>query len=316
MRILITGSSGYLGSKVVSILHNSGHEIFGIDIKTPADPNVYKGFVKASVTDECAMQKIFEQASPDAAVHLAFVVNTPHDRKKEEQIDVVGTELFLAGCERHGVPKVVFMSSAAAYGAHPENKAPFTESSPIKGNASYGYSRLKEKTDRLAQKFMQGHPLCSFVILRPCLFIGPNTSNSFFEVLKFPIIPQIVDREGVRDIEFQFIHEDDMAQCLVSCIEKDVCGIFNVAADGTLKFSDIVHIVGKRRIAIPAWLLYPITSLLWSCRLISSPPGQLDFMRYPWIMDNSKMKRELFVPHYSSSEAFREFARRLQKQPL
>lgn len=309
MRILITGSSGYLGSKVVSILHSKGHEIFGIDVRAPKDPDVYKGFVKASVTDEGAMQKIFEAARPDAAVHLAFVVNALHDEKKEETIDVKGTELFLKNCGLCKVPKIVFMSSAAVYGAHLETGTAMTESSPVKGNASYSYSRLKEKTDRMAQKYMNDHPECAFIILRPCLFIGPYTDNSFFEVLKFPVLPQISDREGVHDIDFQFIHENDMAGCLVACLEKDVRGIFNVAGDGTMKFSDIARIAGKRCLAVPAWLLYPLTSLLWNLRLVSSPPGQLDFMRYPWIMDNGKMKRELFTPHYSSIEAFREFTR-------
>ncbi len=313
MRILITGSAGYLGSKAVSILKEKGHDIFGIDIRMPEDPDDYKCFVKGSVTDEAAMQKIFEAAKPDVAVHLAFVVNSLHNEKREEEIDVKGTEFFLKNCALHKVPKVVFMSSAAAYGAHPDGKMPMDESWGIRGNASYSYSRLKEITDRMAQKYMGEHAGCAFTILRPCLFVGPNTDNSFFEVLGFPVLPQIFDRDGIRDIDFQFIHEDDMADCLVASIEKDVRGIFNVAGDGTLKFSDLARIAGKRKIALPFWLLYLVTSLLWNCRLISSPPGQLYFMRYPWIVDNSKMKRELFTPSRSSIDAFTEFALHFKK---
>jgi UDP-glucose 4-epimerase len=313
MRILITGSAGYLGSKAVSILKKKGHEIFGIDIRMPGDTNLYKSFVKGSVADDAAMAKIFEAARPDAAVHLAFVVNALHDEKKEETIDVKGTELFLRHCELYKVPKVVFMSSAAAYGAHPGAGMPLAESSLVRGNRNYSYSRLKEMTDRMGQEFMKGHPECAFVMLRPCLFVGPNTDNSFFEVLKFPLLPQISDAEGVRDVEFQFIHEDDMAECLVSSLEKDVRGIFNVAGDGTVRFSEIARIAGKRTIALPAWLLYPLTSILWRLRLISSPPGQLDFMRYPWLVNNSRMKAELFTPLRSSPDAFREFADRFRK---
>ena len=311
MRVLITGSAGYLGSKVVSILRRKGgHEIFGIDVKAPLDiTSNYKRFAKASVTDEDAMQDIFETAKPDAAVHLAFVVNALHDTRREEDVALKGTEFFLKSCERYNVGKVVMMSSAAAYGAHADNQVPLTESSPIRGNKKYSYSYLKAMTDDLAHKFIKNHPSCAFVILRPCLFIGPNTDNSFFEVFKFPILPQISDSKGVRDVPFQFIHEDDMAACVVACLEKDVRGVFNIAADGLVKFSEAARIIGKRRFVLPAWLLYPVSSILWLLHLIGSPPGQLDFMRYPWIMDNAKMKREIFTPHYTSVEAFKEYAK-------
>jgi len=311
MRLLITGSTGYLGSKVVSLLRGKGGcELFGIDVKEPADARLnYKRFIQASVTDENAMKDIFESAKPEAALHLAFVVNALHDVKKEEDVALRGTEIFLKNCEKHNVGKVVLMSSVAAYGAHPDNDLPLTESSTIRGNSSYSYSYLKAAADGLAQNFLENHPSCAFVILRPCLFIGPNTDNCFFEIFKFPILPQIEDSEGVRDVPFQFIHEDDMALCVVACLEKDVRGVFNVAADGVVKFSETARIVGKRRVALPAWLLYPAASLLWLFRLIGSPPGQLDFMRYPWIMDNSKMKRELFTPRYTTLEAFKEYAR-------
>lgn len=308
MRILITGCAGYLGSKVVSILHEKGgFEIWGIDIKTPSDKNPYKNFTLASVTDEASMRRIFDEAKPDVAVHLAFVVNAMHDESKEEEIAIKGTENFLAGCENNKVGKIVFMSSAAAYGAHQDSNVPYTETSPVNGNEEYSYSRLKAITDRLASLFMHAYKNGSFALLRPCLFVGPNTDNSFFEVLKFPLIPQIKDSSGIRDPLFQFIHEDDMAGCLIAAIEKNVCGIFNVAADGTVKFSEIAQIAGKKRLALPYRFLHAATWLLWQLRLVGAPPGQLSFMRYSWIMDNSKMKKEFYQPRYSSREAFKEF---------
>jgi UDP-glucose 4-epimerase len=310
MRILITGSAGYLGSKVISILQGKGHQLFGIDVKDPLDVKPYTRFIKASVTDEKAMAEIFETSKPDVTIHLAFVVNVLHDRKREEDVAINGTKLFLAHCERQKVAKIILMSSVAAYGAHPDNDNPLTEASQIRGNQAYSYSYFKAETDKIAQDFMRSHKSCAFVILRPCLFIGPNTDNSFFEIFKFPIIPQLSDAGGVKDISFQFIHEDDMASCVVACIEKNVRGVFNVASDGLVKFSEAVKLIGKKRIVVPAPLLYPIASLLWLCRMIGSPPGQMDFMRYPWIMDNAKMKRDLFIPSRTSIEAFNEYAKK------
>lgn len=309
MRILITGCSGYLGFKVVERLAMRREvEISGIDVREPTNKSVFSRFVRASVADELAMKGLFDRTRPDVAVHLAFVVTSTHDRRLEESVALTGTRLFLEGCERNAVPKVVVLSSVAAYGAHDDNDVPLTEKSPIRGVAGYGYSRLKAKADCMAQEFMGTHPECEFAILRPCLFAGPLTNNNFFDVLTFLVVPQVKDRKGIRDPEFQFIHEDDMADCLVAAIDKPARGPFNVAAEGTARFSELVRIFGKRSMPLPAWMLYPATALLWKLHLVTSPPAQLDFIRYPWIMDVSRMRRELFTPKKTTLEAFEEYA--------
>lgn len=308
MRVLITGSAGYLGSKVVDLLaKRGGVEISGIDIREPANRDLYKHFARASVADEIVMKGLFDRTRPDVAVHLAFMVNATHDKRLEEEVDIKGAHFFLEGCERTAVPKVIFLSSVAAYGAYDDNDYPLTEKSPIRGVEGYGYSCFKAKTDLMAQRYMGAHVECDFAILRPCLFVGPNTNNNFFDVLKFPIVPQIRDHKGVRDPEFQFIHEDDMAVCLIATIDKPARGPFNIAGEGTAKFSELIRVFGKKSIAIPAGVLYPATSVLWKLHLVTSPPAQLDFIRYPWIMDASRMKRELYVPKKSSLAAFKEY---------
>ena len=308
-KVLITGSAGYLGSKVVDLLSaREGWEVYGIDVKMPDNSESYTGFIKGSVTDAAAMRDLFDCARPDVAIHLAFIVTSTHDRKLEETVDLEGTRNFLANCERLGVGKVILLSSAAAYGAHDDNNMPLTESSPIRGVSGYGYSRFKATCDLMAQEYMAAHDSCQFVLLRPCLFVGANTDNNFFDVLKFPLVPQVSDSKGVRDPLFQFIHEDDMTAVMVAAIDKPVRGVFNIAGEGTAPFTELVRRFGKRRIAMPNWILYPITRLLWRLHLVTSPPAQLDFIRYPWIMDASRMRRELYTPAKTSLEAFNEFA--------
>lgn len=307
-RVLVTGSAGYLGTRVALRLAEQGDALYGIDVREPANRECYAGFVRGSVTDAAAMERLFAEARPDAVVHLAFVVTTTHDRAREEAVALDGARYLLAGCAQQNVRKLVFLSSVAAYGAHDDNDVPLTEASPIRGVAGYGYSRLKAAADRLAQEFAQAHPACAVVILRPCLFLGAHTDNNFFDVLDYPIVPQIVDAKGIRDPQFQFIHEEEMADCVVAAVERDVRGAFNVAGEGTPRFSELIRRYGKRRIAVPAWFLYPATALLWRLRLVTAPPAQLDFIRYPWIMDVSRMRRELFTPRRTSLEAFAEYA--------
>lgn len=306
-RVLITGSSGYLGSRAVALLASKGWEVFGIDVRKPENSSPYAGFVQGSVVDREKMREAFALARPDVAVNLAFVVDVTHDEMMEEAVAVDGGKNFLDLCDEDSVAKVVVVTSVAAYGAHEDGDRPLTESSPIRGVKGYSYSWLKDKADRLVQAFAQSHPDVSTVILRPCLFVGPNTRNHFFHFLFWPMVPQVWDDKGMRDPAFQFIHEDDMAACLVAAVEKDVDGAFNVAGEGEVRFSELVGRAGKRCLPIPSFFLYPCTWLLWKLHLVYSPPAQLDFIRYPWVMDVSRMRAELFTPRISSLDAFDAF---------
>ncbi len=309
-RVLITGSSGYLGSRAVAILASKGFEVFGIDVKDPADSSKLVGFVKGSVADRSKMDEVFELAKPDIAVNLAFVVDPTHNESREEEIALTGGGIFLDECASRGVGKVVYVTSVAAYGAFPDNDLPLTEESRVRGVKGYSYSRLKALADDMVTEFMRTHGETATVILRPCLFVGKHTVNRFFDILGWPLVPRVWDSKGVRDPEFQFIGEDDMAGCLAAAVEKDVRGVYNVAAEGSAKFSDLIRRAGKRGVPIPSFILYPFARLLWHLRLIAAPPAQLDFIRYPWIMDASRMQRELYTPKKGSVEAFDDFLSR------
>ncbi len=306
-RVLIIGSSGYIGSRTVELLSERGFDVYGVDVRKPGSELPYADFMQGSVSDRAVMEQAFNMAKPDVAVNLAFVVDVTHDVKREEEVALGGGRIFLEMCEKFDVPRVIYVTSVASYGAHDDNDLPLHEISPLRGVKGYSYSRLKELADKMVQEFMVGHVDAQTVILRPCLVVGPHTDNHFFDILKWPIVPQVWDAKGFRNPPFQFIHEDDMAGCLVAAVEKSVSGIFNVAAKDTLLFSELVRRAGKKKLPIPSFLLYPSAFFLWHLRITASPPAQLNFIRYPWIMDASKMENELYVPKKSSEEAFEEF---------
>ena len=305
-RILITGSTGYLGSRAIAQLAARGEaELFGIDLNSPRDVNHYSVFRQGSVTDADAMGRLFDTARPDVAVHLAFVVNPLHDRAREEMVDREGTRTFLDECAKHEVKRVIVVTSVAAYGAHPDNDVPLTEKSPIRGTEGYAYSWMKAEVDRMVQDYAQLHSRSEVVTLRPCLIVGPNTNNAFFDIMKYPVVPQPYEAGETRDVPFQFIHEDEMAACLVEAITKPgIKGVYNIAAEGTVDFSELVRLSGKKSLPVPLWLLKPVAKLLWLFRISKVPAGQLDFVRFPWIMDATRMKAELYIPPTPSSMAF------------
>ena len=110
----------------------------------------------------------------------------------------------------------------------------------------------------------------------------------------------------------QFIHEDDLTSCLTQCILQDTPGLYNVAGDGTVRWSEMAAMLGRRLVSLPAWLLYPATDMAWMLRLQSDSPSiGLSFIRYPWAAGTDKIKAELGLElRYSSREAWEAYVRR------
>ncbi len=82
-----------------------------------------------------------------------------------------------------------------------------------------------------------------------------------------------------------------MTQILYHAVESDLRGVFNVAGDGTIRYSEMVRAVGKRPLAFAAVILYPLGAALWALHFALFRPGMLDMIRYPWLADNTRLKK-------------------------
>ncbi|ETK30580.1 NAD-dependent epimerase/dehydratase family protein [Microbispora sp. ATCC PTA-5024] len=106
MRVLLTGSAGFIGSHVAEELAASGHEVVGLDVREGAD-----------VRDEAAVDRL--TAGVDAVVHQAARVGLGvdvSDLPSYASINVYGTAVLLAAMARHGVGRLVLASSMVVYG--------------------------------------------------------------------------------------------------------------------------------------------------------------------------------------------------------
>ena len=81
MKYVITGGSGYIGSRLVEFLAGQPdtERIAIADVKPPRIPHVNTEFHRTDVRDRAALQALMERIEPDALVHLAFVLNPIHD---------------------------------------------------------------------------------------------------------------------------------------------------------------------------------------------------------------------------------------------
>jgi UDP-glucose 4-epimerase len=205
-----------------------------------------------------------------------------------------------------GVKRVLYTSSATAYGFHADNAVPLTESSPLRGNDDFAYSRTKKMLEGVFQKFAAGNPEIAVSIVRPSFVVGPHWNDPLSRHLRKRIVLLPSQTQP-----FQFVHENDLVDIIWLLLEREMTGVFNVGAEGTIAAEEMIRLLRNTRVPLPFWLMYALTDLAWNLRLsfLTEFPGPaLDMARYPWVVSSEKLKRELnFQYRYSTAEAFQDF---------
>ncbi len=315
LRIAITGSSGYLAQQLINRLGSDldVEFILGLDIR-PRIPETKcaASFLRFDLTAPFEeLRNHFCSHDINTALHLAWQFNPIHDVRRHRQVDVEGSQNFFGAVEAAALRRVIYTSSTTAYvnPANPSEPPYLTEESPVSGTPGYLYSKHKAEVDRMAQDFIVRHPEIQVVILRPSIVLGPHTQNIASKMMEWPwrSFPWSFQVRGA-DPPMQFVSEADMAEVLYRAVKSEARGIFNVAGDGVVRFSELVRAVGKRPFPIPAALLYLGTAIMWALRLAPFPAGMLDMIRYAWVADNTRLSRVFgYTPRLDSRQALESF---------
>ena len=307
-RIAVTGASGYIGTALVRRLEAEPHieHVLAIDVRAPArawGPKV--AFLPRDISTPDG--SLLSQKKIDALVHLAYLLRPSRDREAGRRINVGGTVNVLDACVAAGVRKILYLSSTSVYGGHRDNPALLTEDHPARPTTGFQYSEDKAASEAIIRRYRERVPDAETTVLRACPVMGPNADNF---VSRAFLKPFLVAVRGY-DPPMQLLHKDDLTDLVVHCLLNDAPGLYNAAGEGTILWSEMVDILGRRLVTLPAPLLYFATEASWKLRLQStSPASGLDFVRYPWTASTEKIRRQLGVSfRYTSREAWEAFAR-------
>jgi UDP-glucose 4-epimerase len=304
MRYLITGGSGYVGSRLVDHLwrREATERIVICDTRPPRAPAPKTEYRRLDVRDRGAVKAALEDSGADCLVHLAFILNPIHDEHLMYDVDVGGTHNVLEAAAAAGTGQALVTSSAVAYGAFPDNPVPLDESQPVRGVADFSYARDKTESDRICQLWAHEHPDRVMTIVRPCIVLGPNVDNYLVRLwTQQPFQGDI----GNMDQQIQFVHEDDLVEAIIRLLEGRHPGAFNIAGDGLMTLRECAETAGLPIRRLPLRLYRVLGRAMWAARRSEAPPGQIDFARYPWIVSNEKLKSTLgWTPRHSSRETF------------
>lgn len=143
MRLLVTGGAGYIGSVTSALLLAEGHEVTVLDdLSTGHRDAVPAGaaFVEADITDA---GKALAGGGFEGVLHFAaksLVAESVGDPARYWHTNAAGSLALLDAMREHAVPRMVFSSTAAVYGA-PES-VPVAESAPARPTNPYGAAKL------------------------------------------------------------------------------------------------------------------------------------------------------------------------------
>lgn len=174
MKVLVTGGAGYIGSHVVRQLGEAGHDIVVFDnLSTGYRWAVTAGeLVVGDLADEAALEALFSRHQFEAVLHFAANIVVPEsvaNPLKYYGNNTRNTLNLLKAVQAHGVPYMVFSSTAAVYGM-PEQTV-LTEDLPLAPINPYGASKMM--SERMIMDLAAASGL-NYVILRYFNVAGAN----------------------------------------------------------------------------------------------------------------------------------------------
>lgn len=182
MRILVTGTAGFIGSTLAIRLLERGDEVIGVDnVNDYYDPSLkearlerlkaYDAFteVRISIEDRDAMEEVFVKYKPQRVVNLAAQAGVRYSLENPHayiDANIVGFTNILEGCRHHGVEHLVYASSSSVYGAN--ESMPFSVHDNVDHPVSL-YAASKKANELMAHTYSH-------------LFNLPTTGLRFFTV--------------------------------------------------------------------------------------------------------------------------------------
>jgi UDP-glucose 4-epimerase len=237
MKTLVTGGAGFIGSNLVALLLESGHEVTVLDDCSSGFRENLAGspaarLMEADVRDAAAVETAMEGC--EIVFHLAASVGNTRSIEHPidgSEINVLGTLRILEAARRRGARKVVFSSSAGIFGEL--RTLPIREDHPAEPDTPYGASKLG--AEKLCLAYAKLYPL-ECVCLRYFNVYGVHQRYDAYgtvipifahRILRGEPITIYGDGEQTRD----FVNVRDVAVANYRAgMSRGVSGAFNIAS--------------------------------------------------------------------------------------
>ncbi|MBI9066507.1 MAG: NAD-dependent epimerase/dehydratase family protein [Salinivirgaceae bacterium] len=229
MKIVVTGSKGFIGKVLINSLHKLGHHIIEIDLELGHDVTEWDTFSSLSNYD-CLVNLAAKLFVPDSFKDPLSFYNT----------NVVGTLNAIESCRINNAKFIQF--SSYTYGA--PDYLPIDENHPVR--SFNPYSRSKIMGEDICKSYHSDFGVKS-IIFRPFNIYGINQDSRF-------IIPTIIDQAKKGKVILKdkrpkrdYIFVDDIISAVIKALDYDPKGteVFNLGSGISTSVEELVLIIKK-----------------------------------------------------------------------
>lgn len=233
MKILVTGSAGFIGSHLSLKLFNENYSVVGIDnindyysteLKEDRLNILLEGKLKnykINLEDKNEIMNVFEIERPDVVVNLAaqagvrYSLENPHAYITS---NVNGFVNILEGCRHYNVKNLIYASSSSVYGAN--TTKPFSTSDNIDHPLSL-YAATKKSNELMAHTYSHLYNLPT-TGLRFFTVYGPwgRPDMALFKFTKSIVNDESIDVYNYGNMMRDFTYIDDIVESISRLVEK------------------------------------------------------------------------------------------------
>jgi UDP-glucose 4-epimerase len=324
LTVAVTGPTGEIGLPLLAELERDpavGH-VRGMARRSfdPASEGWGKvAYRRGDILDRGSLAALFDGV--DVAVHLAFAIFG--GREETHRVNLEGSRNVFEAAVAAGVERLVYASSVAAYGFHPENPQPLTEEVPARGSDSFYYSAQKAELESALEELLAGSGVDAYVF-RPCIVAGPRATMLIEKTVegarlgdplpplrrafgRLPLPKPVLPDPGAP---IQLVHHDDVARALAAAIAgRGEPGAYNLAGEGEISIGDVARALGWHTVPVPAPAVGLSAALARRLAFLTPQLEWATALRTPVLMDTAKARRELaWRPRFDAEETLLQTA--------
>lgn len=233
MRILVTGSNGLLGQKLVELI-SSGNDYLIATAKSTLVINLPKGeFHALDVTDAASVESVIAQSKPDVIIHTAAMTQVDQCETEQEKCwlnNVQAVENLVRACEKFSVRLIHLSTDFIFDGTH----GPLDETEKPNPLSYYGKSKLA------AEEAIQKSNI-DWAILRTVLVFGVTKDMSRSNIVLW-VKKSLEEGKTIQVVNDQWrtptLAEDLAVGCYLAATKK-AKGIYNISGETMMTPYDI-----------------------------------------------------------------------------